>query len=191
MYGSSPDPYVFSGTDVLINLANIRDGAQLERFEFYATQQRASEPLPRGRYGYRHFRAVHKHLFQDVDSWAGKPRTVRLSKHQSVFCYPEHIDSEMTRLFSELAAEGHLCARSSVQFVKRAAYYLSEWNAVHAFREGNGRTQLLFLTLIAEHAGHAIKADRIDPALVLAAMIASFGGKTKPLETQIARWIEP
>jgi cell filamentation protein len=43
---------------------------------------------------YTHFRAIHRHLFQDVYDWAGEARTVRISKDNSMFCYPENIESE-------------------------------------------------------------------------------------------------
>ena len=44
MYEASADPYLYPGTSVLKNKAGIRDGAELDRFEFIATQQRGSEP---------------------------------------------------------------------------------------------------------------------------------------------------
>lgn len=126
-------------------------------------------------------------LFQDVYAWAGKPRTVRLSKQQSVFCYPEHIDHEMRRIFAALAAERHLRGLERGRFIDRVAYYLSEINAVHPFREGNGRTQLLFMTLLAERAGHPIRAEQLDPDPFLGAMIASFDGDLGPLKAVMRR----
>ena len=44
------------------------------------TFARAAEPLPAGRVSVSHYRAIHRHLFQDVYSWAGRFRTVRLTK---------------------------------------------------------------------------------------------------------------
>lgn len=182
MYDAGHDPYVYPGTAVLKNKLDIRQATQLERFEFLASQQRASETPPRGRLGYRHFLAIHRHLFQDIYTWAGKPRTVRLSKQQSVFCYPEHIDKEMRRIFVGLAKEHHLRGLERGRFIDRAAYYLSEINAVHPFREGNGRTQLLFMTMLAEKAGHPVHVERLDPDAFMKAMIASFDGDLGPLK---------
>jgi cell filamentation protein len=59
--------------------------------------QRLDEPLPAGRLSYTHYRALHHHLFGDVYGWAGRLRTVRISKGDSIFCYPENIDAEMRR----------------------------------------------------------------------------------------------
>jgi cell filamentation protein len=185
MYGAEPDPYCYPGTAVLKNRAGLTTEAELEAFETAMTFARSEEPLPRGRLTVTHYRAIHHHLFQDVYAWSGKYRTVRLSKGTSVFCYPEHIAAEMTRVFADLARERHLKGRTRDEFGRGAAHFLAELNAVHPFREGNGRTQLTFLALLAASAGHPLDLDRLDPERTLAAMIASFGGDEKPLAAVI------
>jgi cell filamentation protein len=42
------------------------------------------------------------------------------------------------------------------EFSQRAAFYLGEINAIHPFREGNGRTQREFIRQIALYAGHPL-----------------------------------
>ncbi len=185
-YETSPDPYCYPGTTVLKNRLHLRDQAALDAFETLITDQRAAEPLPAGRLGYAHYRAIHRHLFQDVFAWAGKPRTVRIAKGGSMFCYPENIDSEMRRLFGRLVADRLLRGRSARDFATGAAYMLAELNAIHCFREGNGRTQLTYFTLLATRAGHPPALDRMQPDTMLQAMIDSFGGD----ETQLAALIE-
>lgn len=106
MYDAVEDPYCYPGTTVLKNKLNLREQAELDAFEAEITAQRAEETLPSGRLGYTHYRAIHKHLFQDVYSWAGKIRNVRISKAGSMFCYPESIDREMNKLFNCLALKG-------------------------------------------------------------------------------------
>jgi cell filamentation protein len=142
---------------------------------------RATQPLPAGRLSYAHYRAIHRHLFGDVYAWAGKIRTVRISKETSTFCYPEHIDREMRRLFGSLAKQNYLRGLDAPTFAKNAAHFLAELNAVHPFREGNGRTQLAFLIALAVRAGHNIPLDDFNPAVVRQAFIASFGGNEKSL----------
>lgn len=66
MYESGPDPYCYPGTGVLENRLDLRDQWQLDAFEALITAQRSEEPLPRGRLGYPHYRAIYRHLFQDV-----------------------------------------------------------------------------------------------------------------------------
>ncbi len=134
---------------------------------------------------YTHFRAIHRHLFQDVYDWAGEARTVRISKDNSMFCYPENIESEATKLFAKPKADNFLQGLSSKDFAKRAAHFLAELNAIHAFREGNGRTQLSFFLLLAEQAGHQLDLEDFDPDAFLDAMIVSFGSDETPLVSLI------
>jgi cell filamentation protein len=72
-----------------------------------------------------------------------------LAKGQSVFCFPEHIDGQMKAVFTDLKSGGYLKQTSRLAFVERAAWFWSEINAIHPFREGNGRTQTLFLAEMA------------------------------------------
>jgi len=184
-YAPLADPYCYDGTSVLRNRQNIRDSGSLERFEDAMARQRASEPPTAGRFGVAHYRAIHRHLFQDVYTWAGRFRTVRISKGANAFCYPEHIDREMTSLFASLRGRHRLQGLAGKDFARYATEFLSTLNAIHPFREGNGRTQLSFLTLLAEQAGHPIDIDRLEPRRFLAAMIASFGGNERPLAAEL------
>jgi len=68
------DPYCYKNTFVLKNRANLRDARRLEAFELEMSSLRAEEPLPRGRFGPAHYRAIHRHLFGDVYTWAGQDR---------------------------------------------------------------------------------------------------------------------
>jgi cell filamentation protein, protein adenylyltransferase len=190
MYESGPDPYCYPGTNVLRNRLGLRDQAQLDDFEALVTAQRSEEPLPGGRLGHAHYRAIHKHLFQDVFAWAGEVRTVRISKGLSVFCYPEHIAGEMQKLFERLRAAKFLKGLSVEEFARQSAHVLAELNAIHPFREGNGRTQLVYLTLLADRAGHPLMLERMDPKSMFAATIVSFDGDETPLATLIESLID-
>jgi cell filamentation protein len=189
VYDVQSDPYCYPGTTVLKNRAGIKTQATLEAFEHDAASQRGSEPLPVGRLSVSHYRHIHRHLFQDVYPWAGRFRTVRISKGGSMFCYPEHIAAEMARLFAGLRHDRHLRGMDGRQFARRAAHFLAELNAIHPFREGNGRTQLVFLALLADRAGHPLDLDRMNPATMMAAMIESFGGEEGSLADLIAQLI--
>jgi cell filamentation protein len=144
MYEGGPDPYCYPGTTVLKNKLDLRDQAALDAFEAEITMQRAGEPLPPGALDAAHYRAIHHHLFQDVYEWAGQTRTVRIAKAGNWFCYPEHIEGQMSALFDRLADEQHLAGLSALAFAAETAHFLAELNAVHPFREGNGRTQSSF-----------------------------------------------
>lgn len=181
MYEAADDPYCYPGTSVLKNRRDIRTQADLDRFEAMIVAQRADEPLPAGQLDYDHYRAIHHQLFQDVFDWAGEIRTVRLRKGASTFCYPENIDAQMRKLFQQLAAENCLRGLDAKSFAVKTAHMLAELNAIHPFREGNGRTQNVFLAVLCERAGHSLDFARLNPPDMLQAMIASFGGDEQPL----------
>jgi cell filamentation protein len=130
---------------------------------------------------FAHYCAVHHHLFQDVYTWAGKPRTVRIAKQGNPFCFPERIEAQAAKLFAKLQADGFFEDLESDDFSAHAAHFLSELNAIHAFREGNGRTQLSFFAMLADNAGHPLDLEKLDPDVMLSAMIESFEGDEKKL----------
>ena len=115
------DPYCYRGTFVLKNRAGLTDAKRLQAFELEMSSLRADEPLPNGRFGPAHYCAVHKHLFGDVYTWAGRYRTVRTAKGGNVFCYPEHIDKEMRKLFGRLHKGALRAPASPGDFVEVAA----------------------------------------------------------------------
>lgn len=185
MYQAVPDPYCYTGTNILKNRAGHRTQDALDAFEAVMVAQRFEEPLPAGRLSTAHYRAIHRHLFGDVYAWAGRYRSVRISKGGSQFCYPEHIALQMRQLFARLKRDSFLHDRTPEQFAADAAHIIAELNAIHPFREGNGRTQNAFLVLLAATAGHPLALNRLDPALLLQATIISFGGNERPLRQLI------
>jgi len=189
MYDAADDPYTYENSTVLINKLDLRDQGELDDFEAEITSARAGEPLPEGNLDFAHFCAIHHHLFQDVFNWAGTPRTVRISKQGSAFCFPEHIEAQATKLFYDLKAKQHLENLPASEFAENAAHFLAELNAIHAFREGNGRTQLTFFALLANRAGQTLDLEKLDPDAMLSAMIAGFDGDESKLATVIGELI--
>ena len=181
MYEAADDPYCYPGTAVLKNRLDLRTQAELDQFEAFITTQRADEPLPAGRLDDGHYRAIHRHLFQDVYDWAGEYRTVRIAKQDAMFCYPENIDREMRRLFARMADDRHLRDLDRPGFAGKAANVLAELNAIHPFRDGNGRTQLIFLKILAAQASYPLDFARLHPPAMMQAVIASFGQDEQPL----------
>lgn len=120
------DPYCYKGTFVLKNRAGLRDAVRLQAFELEMSSLRAEEPLPAGRFGPAHYRAIHRHLFGDVYSWAGRYRTVRTAKGRHVFCYPENIDGQMTMLFERLRSKAFTALDCDAAFIKAAAKFLGD-----------------------------------------------------------------
>jgi cell filamentation protein len=182
-YDAFDDPYTYKGNTTLKNKLGLRDAAVLEAFELEMTALRAREALPSGRMDSVHYRRVHHHLFQDVYTWAGKYRTVRTAKAGNFFCYPEYIPREMDRLFRTMPSV--LNAESEEEFIFEAARLVGELNAIHPFREGNGRAQLSFVSMMGARAGYPLNFARVKPETFLPAMIASFSGNRVPLIEQL------
>jgi cell filamentation protein len=186
-YDAFDDPYAYPGTSVLRNLLDIRDAGILEAFEVEISTLRAEEPLPPGTFDPTHYCSIHRHLFQDVYEWAGQYRTVRTSKGGNAFCYPEHIPAQMDVLFRSIRGGESFAEKSRREFLKEAARFLGELNAIHPFREGNGRAQLAFLGLIGATASHPFAFERIDRSAFLQAMIESFLGRFEGLAAELGK----
>jgi cell filamentation protein len=188
-YEATDDPARYPGTDILRNIPDLRTAAELEGFEVEAVGSRGMESPPSGHFDPAHYRALHHHLFQDVYDWAGEYRTIRTSKGGSVFCYPEHITTEMAKQFAALKRPEFLPDSDVDAFVAATADFLGELNAIHPFREGNGRTQLYFIRLLGLRAGHPFRSEAVEPEAFLRAMIESFHGRTEGLIDELERML--
>jgi len=186
-YDTFDDPYAYPGTFVLRNRLDIRDAGILEAFEVEISTLRAEEPLPHGTFDSAHYRRIHHHLFQDVYEWAGQYRTVRTSKGGNAFCYPEHIPAQMDALFRSMRSGQEFAEKSRSEFLNAATRFLGELNAIHPFREGNGRAQLAFLGLIGATFNHPFAFERIDKDAFLQAMIESFFGRFEELTAELGK----
>jgi fido (protein-threonine AMPylation protein) len=145
----------YRDTEVYINKLGIRDQKTLEATERSLTEERADEGFPARAHHrtYPGFKAIHRHLFQDLYSWAGKERKYTTGRGAVPFAVPDYITGWMTDLFKQLAREGYLVGRSKREFAAEAARYVNEINACHPFIDGNGRTQRFWLRMLADHVG--------------------------------------
>jgi cell filamentation protein len=183
------DPDCYPSTSVLINLADLRDQAELEAYEVEAAGGRSLESLPPGDFDPAHYRALHRHLFQDVYAWAGEYRTIRTSKGGNMFCYPEWIGKQMAILFKTLDGDAFQPGADVDAFVQASADFLAELNAIHPFREGNGRNQLYFLRLLGLRAGHPFRSEAVERDAFLRAMIDSYQGRLDALIDELERML--
>lgn len=171
------DPYVYPGTSVLHNLAELHDAERLKQFEsdhcFARLLELYENPLALP-LDLNHLKGIHEFLFQDVYAWAGEFRTVNMAKGDSLFARPEYILPQLRKILDRLANERFLRGTDSQGFCERAAYFFGEMNAVHPFREGNGRAQREFFRELAVEADFELAWDLVPQEEVLAASIASF-----------------
>lgn len=161
------DTYVYSdGSNVLINKMGIRDRAALQRAEYrlaaanapialmYADNARSLNEVV--------WRGVHKRLFADLYGWAGKFRTVSLSKGRTLFAPPAALhgwaDERVLPAFRRAART----ATSDIEFATALAACWGELNFLHPFREGNGRSTQIFVTALARRYGRSIDWRRVE-----------------------------
>lgn len=191
------DRYTYPGTDVLINKPGLVDSLALEAFEADATAVRMLELLqesPTGSFNVAHLREIHRHLFQDVYEWAGEFRLVDITRGTSRFANFARIEGYLSERFTQLSNEGLLCGTNPDHFVSRLAFYMGEINAVHPFREGNGRVQRVFCSQLALNAGYFIDLESVNQEQMYPAMAASFNGDASllvALLNEITAIVEP
>lgn len=150
------DPHYDDQNKILRNVANIKIQADLDALEKRETLlalMRLQKTPVEGKYDQKHLQAVHQAIFKRVYPWAGELRLITISGHGEMFCRAEYMQSNLDRIFKDLASEKHLKSLKVNEFCDRAAYYLGEINSIHPFREGNGRTQREFMRNLATNAG--------------------------------------
>jgi cell filamentation protein len=117
---------------------------------------------PASSYDLPHPREIYRRIFRDIYEWAGEIRTVAIAKG-AMFCLPQYVDSSAAVIFRELHDEDCLRGLRRVAFVGRLAHYLGEVNALHPFREGNGRAQRALFRQLARDAGLTLAWQHLDP----------------------------
>jgi len=191
---SGHDPYVDPASGVLRNRFGITDQAVLESTEadLVASRSRelASNPI-QGGFDLKHLQAIHRYLFGDVYDWAGQLRTVDISKNGNLFAHQAYIAGAAEAIFQALAKENRLLGLAKTTFSARAAYFMSEMNALHPFREGNGRTQREFISHLSLANGYYIAWEQVSASDSLLASMEAFQGKLAKLTAIIQANIEP
>jgi cell filamentation protein len=147
-----PD-YIYSDpkTGVLRNLANVADFDTLLLVESGAVTKRIAElqTKPIKIKNSSTLLDIHKYLFQDIYSWAGKIRTVEINKGGKPFFPMSHFRNAFMFIDTLIAEYRKIDRRDKPRLTHKLAEILDNINYLHPFREGNGRTQREFLRLLA------------------------------------------
>lgn len=113
-----------------------------------------------------------------------------MHKDQSEFARPEYIERYATQIFESLKRQSRLRDVSFGDLPVPLAYYFAELNALHPFREGNGRTQRLFLQQVLQPRRVAIAWDRVTSEENIAVSIAAFHGNEGPARELFGKILE-
>ena len=187
------DTYCYPGTDVLRNKAEIINAEDLDAYEGELSTLRSIEILENpvaGQFDLAHLQRIHLALFQDVYDWAGEIRTVDISRGNSRFANVRFIESAANDIFNKLARENWLKGLDADALSKRLAHYLSEINALHPFREGNGRVQRIFISQLSQSAGYQLDYSDLEQEQIYRAMELAFNGDESILANLILERLE-
>ncbi len=183
---SGDEKYCYPHSNVLINKLNIKKLDTLHEAERDFSSVRQAELSMHGVTGdfsLSHLCSIHRQLFQDVYTWAGKIRTVDIAKG-TIFCLVQFIELQFDILYSKLKKEDFLIhIKNKKEMSTRLAFYLGELNMIHPFREGNGRTQRIYIEQLCVNNGHfELDFTEITKEEMLEASIASANGNNDLLE---------
>lgn len=187
--------YCYPDTDVLKNYLNIHDEYRLSEAEMRLVSIRLYQiqvqPVS-GNFDFDHLCSIHYHVFQDVYDWAGKPRTVNIAKGNSLFCPAWNIYGYADDVFRNYFKG---CMRTKDvpnEFVHVLAEHYADLNALHPFREGNGRSQREYCRELCLKCGYLFDLTRTCRNEMIQASIDSLEkGDNTGLEAVLRKCIIP
>ena len=160
-----------------VNATSLSDLEHKERTLTQLAIQELDKIDMKGNFDYKHLKEIHKFIFKDVYTWAGKDRFDEkffkaLHKKDSQFCIGIFIPKESKRIFDELKEKNFLkTCNDTNEFIKELANFMADLNALHPFCEGNGRTQRIFLNQLAKNAGYNLDLNLTPKEIMLKACI--------------------
>ena len=163
-YIDSKFTYIDPVSGILRNLPNLTDESDLLFFESSAVAKRIEElhSNPIKIINSDTLVTIHHHLFQDVYDWAGKVRTVNISKDGKPFFDGERFHTGF-RFIDSLITEYHALNPAQPKLIAyKLAEILDNINFLHPFREGNGRAQREFIRLLALEKGYQLNLNPPD-----------------------------
>ena len=169
----------YEGTTVLINKFGIKDDAKLDMVERDITSAliaKAYIEIPFEDVDFDFYKNLHYYVFSDIYEWAGKIRNVEMSKKGTRFCPPEKIETSGRAIFEYLSKKSYFTALADEEFVKEFTELYCRLNYLHPFREGNGRVQRLFLSMLLKNMEKSIDFSKIDTDLLMIATIKAVSG---------------
>lgn len=195
--GYSIDPTsanCYPGTTIPINKFDIHDEEKLNEIEGVISSARYAEWLNAPQlaaFDFEHYKAIHQFLFSDLYEWAGNVHTVNISKKGTQFTPAENIERQAELIFKRLQDRNYFKGLPHSEFVEEVVDFYCVTNALHPFREGNGRAQRVFLTQLIRNAGYEINFADMDTDLLMIATIQSAQGVTDLLTRIFTESIMP
>lgn len=183
-YEKTPN-YCYKDSDVLINLLNIRNQDELyiaeREISGYRTIELKRKPI-KGNFDFKYLKSIHKYIFQDIYSWAGVLRTCNIAK-TDLFCLTENIEIYGNSIFQNLRKDDYYLKYDFNIKVRKLTDLFCDINALHPFREGNGRTQRYYIEALASVIGVYLNVSNTSKEdMIIASHEANNGNNAKMLE---------
>lgn len=162
------DPYLYPHTDILKNLAGIRDEKILSYMEAEYTSIRLAELVTQNSAGCFDFKALcdmHHYIFQDIYEWAGQIRQINIEKAEAVLGgisieYSDHSDIEKDVASVLKDMNQYLWQKATIETTAKVfSNYLARLWKIHPYREGNTRTVVTFCSQFMESKGRYIDSE--------------------------------
>ncbi|EAI9929507.1 cell filamentation protein Fic [Campylobacter jejuni] len=181
------------------NKLGIKDEKELEIVARNYTTIRSDElrikPI-KGNFDYQHLKNIHKYIFQDVFHWAGQDR-MQIGLHGNFAKYApngtlinfvpgKELDTTAKQIFTWIKEDNYLKNSKDLNdFAKNLAEFARNLNTLHPFREGNGRTQRIFLNELAKNAGYKLDLNLVTKEKMIEASVEASQLKLGKLEAII------
>lgn len=161
------DPYVYEGTNILKNKFDIRNAESLKETEAdyigaAITMLRMQNIKIKSMFDCQ---KIHKELFGDLYSWAGKFRTIDIYKGESIldgksidYVFAFYIKQAIEDLDKEFKTVNWKTLYEK-EIIEKICYFISELWHIHPFREGNTRTTAILLYFLIKQNGLHVNYD--------------------------------
>lgn len=201
-YDTSGNPeaeYVDAAQTILVNKRGIRDLHSLQvaeeealaaAYETLLGEVRTDTPLT-----CELLRHIHGRIFGDLYAWAGRWRSVWISKPGVTWPAPDFLDGNMQAFERDvLAAHPAGALRDDAAFCAAIGQIQGEFLVIHPFREGNARTIKLMTDILAEQTDRPVliydETEQGQEAYIAAAKAAfkkEYGRMTAVIRSALER----
>ena len=175
--------YCYPNSYVLKNKLNIKSQESLSTAEREITSLKIAVAKKNpiwGKFDLVHLQMIHKFIFGDIYTWAGELRHVNISKGNFRFAPLMYLEAAIENV--DKMPQG--------TFDEIVEKYV-EMNIIHPFREGNGRTQRVFISQLALNAGYEIDFTNTDTDKLMIATIQAANGVDMYLKEILGEIISP